>query len=152
MSPALRKASPRATSAAISACRCWFDGDRVAVGEVAGDVVDVAACFPSQGGEATFDSASGVSAVWSGTAIVEGRVGDRVDIFSIGARPASDGAGFAIDSGVAIAAFDGWSETLSCCSASAGNPFDPAVASGASCLDEAMVPDCTDGPPSFATS
>src|SRR5438477_389889 len=78
-------------------------------------------------------------------AIADGRVGDRFNILSTGARPASDGVDFAIDSGVAIAAFDGWSETLPCCSASAGNPFDLAVASGASCLDEIMVPDCIDG-------
>src|SRR5436305_11761414 len=107
MSPVLRKASPCVTSAAISAGRCWFDGDRVAVGEVGGDGVDVAVCFSSGAGEATFDSASGASAVWSGAAIADGRVGDRVDIFSTGARPASDGVDFAIDSGVAIAAFDG---------------------------------------------
>src|SRR5262252_5106063 len=136
MSPALRKASPRVTSAAIPAGRCWFDGDRVAVGEVAGDVVDVAACFSPGAGEATFDRASGASAVWSGTAIAGGRVGDRVDVFSTGARPASDCIDFAIDAGVAITVFDGWSDTFPCCSASDGNPFDLAIASGVSCLDE----------------
>jgi len=57
----------------------------------------------------------------------------------------SDGVGFVIDSGVAVAVLDGWPEMLPRGSTSAGSSPNLAVASDVSCSDEAMVPERTDG-------
>src|SRR6516165_4615455 len=113
MSPVLREASPRATSAAVSAADgYWFVRDCVAWGEVVGDVVGDAACFSAGAGEARDSGASGACVVWSEAAMAGGKVARRVVKSSIGASAASDGVGCGIGSGVAIAAVGGRPELI----------------------------------------
>src|SRR5215472_2927508 len=125
MSLALRKASPRATSAAISADGCWLRRDCVAGGEVVGDVVGGVRCFSAGAGEeATDDGASGARPVWPGAAMA----GDAGRV--VGGGP----------------------EMLARHSACVGGPPDLAAASGASCPDGATVLERTQGSPSVAIS
>src|SRR5215472_14045995 len=99
MSPVLRRASPRATSAAISADGCWLGRDCVAGGEVVRDVVGGVTCFSAGAGEeATDDRASGPRAVWPG-GMAGGEVARTVVKSSTGAGTAGDGVGSGISSG-----------------------------------------------------
>src|SRR6516162_5333482 len=74
MSPALRKLSPRDTSAAISAAdRLWPGRECAGGGEVVRDLPGGAACSSAGAGEETGDAASTARAVWPGAAIAGGR-------------------------------------------------------------------------------
>jgi len=153
MSPALKKASPRVTSAAISAADgCWLGGDCVGGREVVGDVAGGVACFSAGSGEATDGGASGARAVWPGAAMARGKVACQVVRSSTEASAESSGVGCGIGSGVAVAAVSGGPEMVVRRSAGVGSPPDLAAASGAACPDEATVPERTDGSPSIATT
>src|SRR6516164_5208197 len=137
MSPALRKLSPRDTSAAISAAdRLWPGRECAGGGEVVRDLPGGAACSSAGAGEETGDAASTARAVWPGAAIAGGRGAGGVVTSSTGERAASDGVPFVIDSGVAIVALDGWPEMVPRGSTSAGSSPDLGVASNVSCSDE----------------
>src|SRR5262252_8144021 len=153
MSPALRKASPRVTSAAVSAAdRRWLGGDNVGGGELVRDVAGGAAGSSAGASEVTGDGASATGAVGSGATRAGGKVAGRVVDSSTGESIASGGVGDGIASGVAIATISGGSEIVARRSASAGGPPDLAPASGVSCPDEAMVPESINGSPNIATS
>src|SRR5512132_1868289 len=99
MSPALRKVSPRATSAAVPAPdRPWLAGDCSGGGEVVRDGASGAAGSSSGAGEVTGGGASAARAVSPG---VGGRVAGRVVISSTGTSASSDGVDFVTESGVA---------------------------------------------------
>jgi hypothetical protein len=153
MSPALKKASPRVISAAISAADgCRLGGDCVGGGEVGGDVVGGVACFSAGSGEATDGGASGARAVRPGAAMARGKAACQVVRSSTEASAESRGVGCGIGSGVAVAAVSGGPETVARRSACVGSQPDLAAASGAACPDEATVPERTDGSPSIGTT
>src|SRR5215469_11940298 len=90
MSPALRKASPRVTSAAISAAdRRWLGGDSVGGGELVRDAAGAAAGSSAGASEMTGDGAS--AACGSGATTAGGKVAGRVVDSSTGESIASGG-------------------------------------------------------------
>src|SRR5215469_13250283 len=106
MSPALRKASPRVTSAAISAAdRRWLGGDSVGGGELVRDAAGAAAGSSAGASEMTGDGASATCG--SGATTAGGKVAGRVVDSSTGESIASGGVGDGIASGFAIATISG---------------------------------------------
>src|SRR5215469_10920982 len=90
MSPALRKASPRVTSAAISAAdRRWLGGDSVGGGELVRDAAGGAAGSSAGASEVTGDGASATCG--SGATTAGGKVAGRVVDSSTGESIASGG-------------------------------------------------------------